>query len=113
MENFQEGLLLSAVGLGIVFGVLTAIAGCVLVMRRLDDAWQVREARDNEAAFDREPTIDTTTLVVIAAAVTTLFEGRGRIQRIWRLPPSESPTSAWAQQGRSTLQGSHMFTRKR
>jgi len=102
---------LSVLGLIIVFAVLALIAIVVRVMRLVDDRWQAGEAEDHVHATERTPTIDETTLVIITATVATLFQGRGRIRRIWRHDPSETPHGAWSLQGRATLQGSHAIQR--
>jgi Na+-transporting methylmalonyl-CoA/oxaloacetate decarboxylase gamma subunit len=108
----QEVWTLVVLGFGIVFAVLALIALVVAWMRRLDDSWQAREKAQDEQALAREPTIDATTLVLIAAAATTLLKGRGRIRKIRRLLPADSPRSAWSAQGRLAVQGSHIISKK-
>ena len=100
-EALRQGLLLAGVGLGIVFCVLATIAAVVALMGRLDAEWQRREAAHDAEALEREPTLDTTTVVLIAAAVATR-----------KLLPGDSPQSSWSLQGRMVLQGSHAITRK-
>jgi len=106
------GLTLTAVGISIVFLVLTTIALIVAALRRLDDRWKNRERREEREAFGKEPTIDATTLVLLAAAAATVIQGRFRIRRVRRLSGGASPASVWSLQGRSVLQGSHVIVRK-
>jgi len=104
---------LALVGILIVFGVLALIASVVAVLKRLDDRWLDHEARHAEAAVDKEPTIDNTTLVLIAAAAATAVGGRFRVRRIRRLLSPRQKRTPWSAQGRLILQGSHTVRRKR
>ncbi len=112
MNDLSHGLLISAVGMGIVFGVLATISLMVYCIRRVDDRWQADEVESAQERLAAEPTIDTTTIVLISAAVATLLGGRGRIRRIHRRLPGDSPGSPWSTQGRMSVQGSHLITRK-
>lgn len=102
-----EIVAVTATGLVTVFGVLALIALVVSVFRRLDDHWQEREGRADREAVDREPTIDDTTLVLIAAAAATAVAGRFRVRRIRRLLSPQAQRTPWSAQGRLILQGSH------
>ena len=104
---------LTLVGILIVFGVLALIASVVAVLKRLDDRWQDHEARQSEAAVDKEPTIDNTTLILIAAAAATAVGGRFRVRRIRRLLSPRQKRTPWSAHGRLVLQGSHTVRRKR
>ena len=104
---------LALVGILIVFGVLTLIASVVAVLKRLDDRWLDHEERHAAAAVDKEPTIDNTTLVLIAAAAATAVGGRFRVRRIRRLLSPRQKRTPWSAQGRLILQGSHTVRRKR
>ncbi len=103
------GLEISLVGMSIVFLVLALVVGAITLMRRLDERWLAAEEQAESAAFERTPTVDQTTVVLIAAAVATLIAGRHRIRQIRRLPPGEQPSSAWSVTGRAALQGSHVI----
>ncbi len=105
----QFGLEITLVGLGIVFLALLLIAGAITLMKRLDERWQESERRSEEAAFGLAPTVDSTTVVLIAAAVATLLVGRHRIRSVRRLSAADSPSSAWSVTGRAVLQGSHVI----
>lgn len=109
--GFSDGLVLTVVGLTIVFGSLGLIALAVAGLGRLDAGWQARERREAEAALERAPTIDATTAVLIAATAATILRGRFYIRSVRRLPPIglESP---WSAQGRAVLQGSHVIRRR-
>lgn len=107
----REALELSAVGVSVVFCVLGLMALVVALLRRLDLRWQAAEAAEDAARVDREPTIDTTTLAIISAAVFVALQGRGRVRKVRRLLPAEQPGSAWGLQGRLTIQGSHVVHR--
>jgi len=108
----RRTLNLSAVGIIVVFGVLALIAGVVGAIRKLDDGWQEREQATSEAALTREPTIDETTVVLIAAACATVITGRHRVRRIRRLLSPKQKRTPWSAQGRLILQGSHAVGRK-
>ena len=105
-------LTLALVGLGIVFMVQLLITLVVALVRRIDRGWQDREERQAAAALGKQQNLDTTTVVLISAAVATMVGGRHRIRSVRRLLPAHSPSSPWSSQGRATLQGSHMITRR-
>ena len=105
------GLELTLIGMGIVFVALLLIAGAISLMRRLDDRWQRREADAEEAAFGKAPNIDYTTVVLLSAAVATIFLGRARIRSVRRLLPTDFVASPWSVTGRSVLQGSHVISK--
>lgn len=107
-----RSLNLSLIGIIVVFAVLSLIAGVVSSVRRLDDRWQLQEQEHARAASRKEPTIDSTTLVLIAAACTTVVAGRFRIRRIRRLLSPATKRTPWSAQGRLILQGSHDIGRK-
>lgn len=98
-------------GLVIVFSVLALIATVVGLFKRLDDRWQAHEARLAAAATEQQPTIDATTLVLIAAACATVAAGRFRVRRIRRLLPMRTKRTPWSAQGRLILLGSHVVNR--
>ena len=112
-QALEQGLTLTLVGLTIVFLVLGGIALVITLIRRLDERWQHRERREEIEAFGKDPSIDATTLILISAAAATIIQGRFHIRRIRRLPSGAGRSGAWSSQGRSTLQGSHVITRKR
>jgi Na+-transporting methylmalonyl-CoA/oxaloacetate decarboxylase gamma subunit len=108
----RQALTLAAVGIVVVFAVLSLIAGVVALIRRLDDDWQAREQRQDDAALEREPVLDETTAVIIAAACATVIAGRFRVRRIRRLLSPRQKRTPWSAQGRLILQGSHDVGRK-
>lgn len=110
ITTLGDAITLAAVGFGIVFGVLALTATLVWIVGRFDARWQRREQVAEQQRVDREPTIDATTAVLIAAAVSTYLGGRARVRSVRRLIPTEGGTSAWSAQGRSTLLGSHAIT---
>ena len=107
----REMGILALSGIFIVFLVLTLIAMVVALFKRLDDRWQAAEIKAREAAVEKEPTIDETTLVLIAAACATVAGGRFRVRRIRRLLSPRQRRTPWSAQGRLTLQGSHVVER--
>lgn len=109
-HELARALPLALVGMTIVFCVLAATALLVWLVRRLDERWQRREQVVDQQRVDREPTIDATTAVLIAAAVATHLGGRARIRSVRRLIPALQGTSAWSAQGRATLLGSHAIS---
>ncbi|MDX9856305.1 MAG: OadG family protein [candidate division Zixibacteria bacterium] len=112
-EELRFGLELTVIGVSIVLGVLWIITGSVSLIRLVDQRWQANEKRAEEEATEREPTIDSTTLVLIAAACATMIQGRFYIRRVRRLMPSTAQTGVWSMQGRAILHGSHVIPKKR
>lgn len=110
--SIQDGVILALIGLGIVFLILSLTATIVFLMRHIDEEWKRREAERERVRDQRPATIDTTTAVLIAAAVTTYLGGRARIRSVRRLLPANAPTSPWSAQGRAVLMGSHMIERR-
>jgi Flp pilus assembly pilin Flp len=108
----QFSLNLTLVGLLIVFGSLTVIAVVVSLVRRVDDGWKKREAAQEQAAMEKEPSIDNLTLVLISAAVATMISGRFYIKRVRRLLPPGAVTGQWSAQGRAILLGSHVVPKR-
>lgn len=107
-----RALALSVVGILVVFVVLSLIALVVGAIRRLDDGWKQQEVVKSEEALTREPTIDATTAVLIAAACATVITGRFRVRRVRRLLSPRARRTPWSAQGRLILQGSHTVSRK-
>jgi len=102
------GIRFSLIGMSIVFGVLAIISIIVALIRLTDSRWQAREKAQAKAALAQDPTIDELTLVIIAAAVTTMISGRHRIKCVRRVLPSAAKGSPWSMQGRAMLHGSHI-----
>ena len=102
----SEALAVTITGLLTVFGVLALISLVVVGFRRLDERWREMEDGAEQAAREKAPTIDQTTLVLIAAAAATVVAGRFRVRRIRLLSPHAQRTP-WSAQGRLILQGSH------
>ena len=111
-ETMMQNMPLALVGLLIVFAVQLIIALAILWIRQLDEKWRYQEKKQNAEAFDREPTVDAVTAVLIASAAATVLRGRHRIRSIRRLMPADHKRSPWSAQGRSQLQGSHLIDRK-
>jgi Na+-transporting methylmalonyl-CoA/oxaloacetate decarboxylase gamma subunit len=109
--NNSFAIEITLVGMGVVFVALWVIVGVISLMRRLDAKWQSSEAEAEEAAFGKSPTIDYTTLVLLSAAVSTIFLGRARIRSVRRLLPTNHIASPWSVTGRSVLQGSHVISK--
>ena len=103
------GLELTVAGLVIVFAVLGLIAWAIALMRRLDEGFEAREYAERREALERAPTIDETTLVLIAAAATAVLAGRrGRIRRIRRIADGRE---TWSLAGRQNILGSHHLSK--
>ena len=111
-ESLRESLPLVLGGLVIVFAVLALIALVIAGIRQLDERWRYQEKARDAARFDRAPTVDERTLVLIVAAAATVLAGRFRIRRIRRLLPPDAPRSPWSAQGRTLVQGSHVIDRR-
>ena len=105
-------LALSLVGILVVFFVLLLISVVVGLTRKMDDGWKVKEKAQIVEAFEKEPTIDETTAVLVAAACATVITGRHRVRKIRRLLSPATKRTPWSAQGRLILQGSHTVGRK-
>ena len=112
-ELFGFGIKFSIIGILIVFLSLTFISLAVSLIKRLDKGWQEKEKKREEAAVSKDQSIDTTTLILISAAVATILTGRYHIKSVRRLMPKDAPRSPWSMQGRAILHGSHVVTKKR
>ena len=112
-EGLETGLALTVVGLAIVFGVLGITATIVRLLGTVDRRWQEAERRREVEALERTPTIDNTTAVLISAAVATYLGGRFQIRSVRRLMRTDLPESPWSAQGRATLRGSHVISRRK
>lgn len=110
-DTLLQNIPLALVGLLIVFMVQMIIATAIYLIRSVDEKWRHQEKRRNAEALDREPTIDATTVVLIAAVAATILGGRHRINSIRRLMPPDHRRSPWSAQGRAVLQGSHVIGR--
>lgn len=114
VEPMDFTLRFTITGWVIVFGALALIAVVVAMIRKVDNHWQKREAKEEAAAVEKEPTIDNLTLVLITAACATMIQGRYHIRHVRRLLPSDMASrSPWSLQGRAILHGSHVVSRKR
>ena len=111
MDNFS--LKFAVIGILVVFGALAFISIAVSIIRRLDQKWESREEREDQAALEKDQSIDTTTLVLIAAAAATMIKGRFHIRKVRRLLPKQTPGGSWSKEGRAILHGSHVVPRKR
>jgi len=103
----------AVIGIAIVFVSLALIALAISLIRRLDDRWQKSEEKSKQDATSKPQNIDTTTLVLISAAVATMFQGRYHIRSVRRLMPHGGVKSPWSVQGRAILHGSHVVPKKR
>lgn len=104
------GLEITLIGMGVVYIGLLLVTGAITLMRRLDERWQAAERQGEADAVLAAPTIDSTTLVLLAATVATMVVGRHRIRGVRRMLPGEGAASAWAVTGRAVLQGSHVMS---
>ena len=112
-EQFIFALRVTFIGWAITYGALALIGIVITLIRRFDDTWELREEHQSAAAFEKTPTIDDTTLVLITAACTTMIEGRFHIRSVRKLLPTDAKRSPWSAQGRAVLHGSHVVSRKR
>ena len=112
-ETMSFAVRFSLIGIFIVFMALAIIALVVSLIRRANERWIDREDDQREKATEKEPTIDTITMVLISAAVATMLQGRYHIRKIRRLMPAASSSSSWSLEGRAILHGSHVVPKKR
>nr|MBN2276615.1 OadG family protein [candidate division Zixibacteria bacterium] len=112
-EVMGFSLKFAVIGITIVFVSLALIAVAISLIRRLDDRWQKGEEKSKRDAVSKPQNIDTITLVLISAAVGTMFQGRYHIRSVRRLMPYGGAKSPWSVQGRAILHGSHVVPKKR
>ena len=111
-DTLSFGLEISLIGMGVVYLGVLLVTGAITLMRRLDERWQTAERQSEADALMAAPTIDSTTLVLLAAAVATMVAGRHRIRGVRRMLPGESAASAWSVTGRAVIQGSHVMSQR-
>jgi sodium pump decarboxylase gamma subunit len=111
-EWLSFGLNLTVIGVIVVFVVLSIIAAVIALVRRLDDKWEAREKSNDAAALAKDQNIDSTTLIILAAACATMIQGRFYIKKVRRLLPRTAIKGPWSVQGRSVLLGSHVVQKK-
>ena len=112
-EWLSFGLNLALIGIVVVFAVLAIIAFVIALVRRLDDKWEEREKSHEAAAMAKDQNIDSTTLIILAAACATMIQGRFYIKKVRRLLPRTAIKGPWSVQGRAVLLGSHAVQKKR
>jgi len=113
MTEWAFSFKFAAVGICIVFAALASIVVAVSLIRLVNQRWQDHEERQKEKATEKEPSIDSLTLVLISAAVSTMLQGRFHIRSVRRLLPKNASRSPWSAQGRAILHGSHVVPKKR
>lgn len=109
---FSFGLEITLIGMGVVYVGLLMVTAAITLMRRLDERWQAAERQGEADALLAAPTVDSTTLVLLAAAAATMIAGRHRIRGVRRMLPGEGAASAWSVTGRAVLQGSHVMSQR-
>ena len=102
--TFEDAIDIAFVAVIAAFLALGAIALLVTLIGYLDHRSQANAPAPHTAPTP-SPTIDDLTVVLVASAVATILEGRGRIRRIRR---TNHATGEWAMAGRVTVQGSHI-----
>ncbi|MCK5125850.1 MAG: OadG family protein [candidate division Zixibacteria bacterium] len=107
-ESVKFSLDFAVIGISIVFVSLAIISFAIWLIRKADDGWQLHEANKKEEALEKEQNIDTTTLIIISAAVATMALGRFHIRKVRRLMKGDSQHRPWSVQGRAVLHGSHI-----
>ncbi len=112
-EWLHFGLKFAVIGITIVFSALIIVTFAIFLIRKIDDNWKAREDKQEARAQTREPTIDTTTLVLITAAAATMIAGRFHIRKVRRLLPRDAKSGPWSMEGRAILHGSHVVLKKR
>jgi sodium pump decarboxylase gamma subunit len=103
--DMQTGLVLTFIGLLIVFGVLLLLAVFISFISKLDQGWQEDEKEIKAKQSEKTPTIDSLTLVLISAAVTAAI-GHRRHQ-IKKIKLVRSNHESWSLAGRQGIMGSH------
>jgi len=111
-DLMEQGLEFTAVGLSIVFVVLLMIACFVALIRKVD-TFMLERGKRCTAKKDKDlPNLDETTMVLIASAIATLLKGRTRIRSIRRVRNNGPARSPWSLQGRASLHGIHVISKK-
>lgn len=114
--NFADGLLIAAIGMGLVFLALILLWGLMALMSSIrfksDHKDQVAKPAPAKAAEFEAETGDELRMRAAAAAVATSLALQG--QTAWAVPPAPQGLSPWQISGRSTQfsQNSMVITRK-
>lgn len=111
-DTINEGLLVTATGIGVVFAVLIVMIIFINIFKKLDYMWEHRENSEKEERLLKEQNIDDLTLVLISSAVAAYTHNRAKIRRVRVLPSTAKQGGNWAMQARSVLQTSHSRNKK-
>ena len=115
-ETFGEGVMVTIVGMGVVFAVLVIMILFINLFKKiepmLDNIGLIFAKKDHKGEIIKQNSqeaqnIDNTTLVLISAAVAAYTHNKARIRRIRVLPAKAKQGGNWAMQARSALQSSH------
>ena len=116
-DNIREGLLVTAIGVGVVFAVLAIMIIFINLFKALepmlDKISLIFAKKDSKGEVvqlnsQEEQNIDNTTLVLISAAVAAYTHNKARVRRVRVLPARAKQGGNWAMQARSALQSSHI-----
>ncbi len=108
-ETVEFGIRFSLIGLSVVFVVLFLIACLVALVRMLDVGWRERENKEGQEALRKPPTIDKTTIFIIASVAAAVLSRRARVRSVRRIMPGNPQKGRWSMYGRAVLHGSHVL----
>ena len=107
-ELLHTSIMMTIVGIFITFAVLFLLVILLNLLKWVDSKWEIREQKQEQAAFAKDQNIDDLSLVLISASIAAYFKGRAVIKRVRVLPSSAKRGGSWATQTRTVLQSSHI-----
>ena len=109
----NEGLILMAVGMIVVFAALSLIFTAIVLMFRFlaekeaPKPVETKPETGGEAARPPEKLIDSHLIAILTAAATAVLGARVRVYRVGFIGEESQRDHSWVQQARSELHTSH------
>ncbi|MCP3870149.1 MAG: OadG family protein [Gammaproteobacteria bacterium] len=109
----NDGLVLMAVGMVVVFGALSLLLGAIMLLRRFGTepvAPVRREQESKQSVEEAQPAkdhIDGQLIAILTAAATAALGARVRVYRVGFIGDETNEDQAWVRQVRSEHHTSH------
>ncbi len=106
--SIEDGLMITAVGMAVVFIALVSIWGLLILLKNIVPAQEekVTQAAPKPIEADQLPEqMDPELIAVLTATAIAIAKAPVRIKRVRYVPPGQG--QAWAQHGRQVIHSSH------
>ena len=114
MENIWQSLVITVIGMSVVFSVLIILAGVIFIMRYVDEYLNNRRIAKYSKKLDRHEVEDEETndevVAILAAAAHIMTQKRVVIRKLRFLGQADS---SWSALGRQAAMSTHNVQRKR